>query len=307
MNMRTTRRLAAASMAAAAAARHRRLHRPRIGLRLPPDPRGADRRNPRQLPRTPSGGHRLVPRAHGQCRAARSHRGPSRTHCRRAARSVDRRHRHRRSHRPGHRAVPMGTARSQASATTPRCPPRRPMPIAPSNCCTPGSARCSARPSATPSRPRSPSSWSSRITRIIAPRWMTFIGYAVGRADRHRGHRAPRHRRSQHHQLRRLHRVVPVAHRHGRRPVALASHRPGDNEPDGPGLGPGRANRPLTHGDHATASAALVGVLGREGLPALTDQEYHHTQRRQWVGPPPPEHRVQHQAAQHHDRQVHAR
>ena len=38
--------------------RHRRVHRPRLDLRLPPDPRGADRRHPRPVPRAPGRRHR---------------------------------------------------------------------------------------------------------------------------------------------------------------------------------------------------------------------------------------------------------
>ena len=63
------------------------------------------------------------------------------------------------------------------------------------------------------------------VTRAIAPRWMSFLGYAVGRTDRHRRRHPPRCRRGDHHQLRRLRGLVPVAHRHGRRPLAHPARR----------------------------------------------------------------------------------
>ena len=37
---------------------HRRIHRARLGLRVPADPRGADRRHPRPVPRAPGRRHR---------------------------------------------------------------------------------------------------------------------------------------------------------------------------------------------------------------------------------------------------------
>ena len=63
------------------------------------------------------------------------------------------------------------------------------------------------------------------ITRRIAPRWMSWLGYAAAGTHRHRSRHSARIRRRQHHQLRRLHRLVPVADRDGRRAVARPGRR----------------------------------------------------------------------------------
>ena len=54
----------------------------------------------------------MVPRAGAQRRPDRTHRRAPRAHRRRPARTVDRRHRHRRRNGPGHRPVAVGPLRA---------------------------------------------------------------------------------------------------------------------------------------------------------------------------------------------------
>ena len=133
---------------------------------------------------------------------------------------LDRRRRHRRRHRPGHRPVPLGAPRPRHQPTT--------------------------RP--TPSRTADAQhtfellhTWLGKVARrdhrLRAhrdlhrarrprrhPRHRAPVDdlprLRLRRPDRHRRRHPARGRRRQPHQLRRLRRLVPLAHRHGRRPVA---------------------------------------------------------------------------------------
>ena len=120
-------RLAAAAMAARRPPRHRRLHRARLGLRVPADPRGAHRRHPRPLPPAPGRGHGLVPRPRDQ----RGADGPGR----RPARPAGRR--------------PPGRWIAGASASPP--PPSRSSVCRAGSCWCPASAETRSIP---PARPR---------------------------------------------------------------------------------------------------------------------------------------------------------
>ena len=106
--------------------RHRRVHRARLGLRVPTDPRGADRRHPRPVPGAPGRRHRLVPRARGQRRVAGPRRRAARPARRRHARAMDRRRRDRGGRRAGRRAAALGHARPRHQRGRARAgPPRR--------------------------------------------------------------------------------------------------------------------------------------------------------------------------------------
>ena len=130
---------------------HRRLHRPRLGLRLPEDPEVPDGRaswpsSASTTPRSSAWFLVLVLSAAllapagvclGRLRGGRTSGGGSR------ASASPRR-------RPGHRPVAVGAARSRHQRRRPRSRRTRRTPTTASSCCTPGSAPSSARPSATP-------------------------------------------------------------------------------------------------------------------------------------------------------------
>ena len=124
-------RRAGAALTLASAPRHRRLHRARHGLRVPADPRGADRRHPRPLPRPPDRGRHLVRRPGRQRGADGTGRHLARPARRRHPRPLDHRPRHRRGHRPGHRAAALGhpRARHQRRRPRPRATRRRRGPL----------------------------------------------------------------------------------------------------------------------------------------------------------------------------------
>ena len=127
-------------------ARHRRLHRPRLGLRLPADPR----RSPPPTSSPPTGSTRARSPAGSSSWSSARRCSPRSASCsaaspagRAAGGSPASASPPPPSRSSGCRA---GCCSSRASATTPPCRPRPPTPTTPSNCCTPGSARSSARP-----------------------------------------------------------------------------------------------------------------------------------------------------------------
>jgi hypothetical protein len=196
---------------------HSRLHRPRVHLRVPPGPQGADRRDPHPLPREPGRHLRLVlvlaisagcSPPSGSC----SVRLAGGTSGRWIAASVWR--------LPSSQVIglsPMGAPSSHASATTRWCRRARPMRSEPSSSSTPGSVGPSARPVGYALTASFTVPSGHRRHPRHCPALDGVPRLQCRRASSPPASSSPGARSAEHHQLRRLRGVVPVAHRHGRR------------------------------------------------------------------------------------------
>ena len=128
MNMQTTTTRRRGHDGRRRRARHRRLHRPRIDLRLPqilkaPTAEILDSYRENQTAIT---GWFLALVISAALLAP--DRRPARPHRRRQSRQVDHRRRHRRRHRPGHRPVPVGPADPRRQRRRHRARPHRQRP-----------------------------------------------------------------------------------------------------------------------------------------------------------------------------------
>ena len=220
MNMPTTRRLAAVAMAGAAALAIAGFTALGSVFDYPAILKSPTAEILSRLSTAPGRRHRLVPRAGRQRRAARTHRRAPRTHRRRPSRGVDRRHRHRRRHGPGRRALAVGAPRARhqrrRDAASRTADARHTFELLHTWLGEVVGETIGYALTATFTV-----LVVATVTRRIAPRWMTLGRLHLGGAHRHRRRHPARRRVGRPDQLRRLRRLVPLARRHGNHPLAI--------------------------------------------------------------------------------------